>query len=130
MKDRTILLVDAHEDSLEVYATMLRHVGYNVLLARSADEALLLAVSGRPHVIVLELLQRTDSGWLTPQRLKENPRTREIPILAVTAHALDSDREQALNSGCDHFLTKPLHPTALASLLEAFLDPLEPVPPT
>ena len=121
MDGPAILLIDDHEDSLIVYSTMLRHLGYRVLLAQTPDEGIRLARESRPALIFTGLFRRTETGWYTPEQLRADERTRSIPLVALTARSDMEDRSHARASGCDHFLTKPVHPSQLAAAVEVVL---------
>lgn len=109
-EQRTVLLVDPHEDSRFINATMLRYHGYRVLEAKNGAEGILLARVERPDLIVTELFVPSARGWKVPELLKGDPRTARIPILALTAFAFLADEQRAWSAGCDGFLTKPCEP--------------------
>lgn len=109
----TVMVVDDFPDNLEMYAAYLRFEGLRVLEAANGLEAVDKAFSERPHVIVMDLSLPGLDGWEATRRLKADPRTRRIPIVALTGHALAGSSERAREAGCDAFLTKPCLPEAL-----------------
>lgn len=117
----TVLLVDPDQDSRAIYATLLRHCGYRVLVATDGVAGILLAREHRPDLIVTELFVSSARGWKVPEMLKRDPRTAEIPILALTAYAFTSDEERAYSAGCRGFLPKPCEPSRLLAEVQRFV---------
>lgn len=110
-----ILVVEDNEMNRDMLCRRLERKGYSVLVAADGIEGMDLAKSEGPDVIIMDLsLPRVD-GWEACRRLKADPATSEIPIIALTAHAMSTDREKALAAGCDDFDTKPVD---FARLLE------------
>jgi two-component system, cell cycle response regulator DivK len=108
-----ILLVDDYQDGREMYADALRFSGFLALEASSGIEALQLALERLPDLILMDLSLPGMDGWEVTSRLKKDGRTRHIPIIALTAHALQEERERAEKAGCDGFLAKPCLPDEL-----------------
>lgn len=107
---KTILIVEDNEDNLVVYRTILEHVGYNVIEARDGEEGIERATEAHPDLILMDISIPKIDGWEATRRLKEQSATSDIPIIALTAHALEEDREKALEVGCDGYLAKPIEP--------------------
>jgi two-component system cell cycle response regulator DivK len=118
----TVLLVDPDEDNRFIYATLLRHCGYRVLEAKNGVEGILLARERRPDVIVTELFVQSAHGWKVPELLKKDPRTAQIPILALTAYAFTTDEERAWAAGCDGFLAKPCELSRVVEELQRLVE--------
>ena len=110
---KTVLLVEDNEDNRIVYSTILQHFGYNVMEALNGEEGIAKARAEKPDLILMDISIPVIDGWEATQVLKRDPETREIPIIALTAHALASDREKAMEVGCDGYLAKPVSPAAL-----------------
>ncbi len=110
---KTVLLVEDNEDNRIVYATMLEHHGYRVVETESGEEVVGIALEEEPDVILMDISLPGIDGWTATQRLKEDPETREIPVIAVTAHALPEDRARAKAVQCAGYLTKPCEPRRL-----------------
>ena len=108
-----VMVVDDFPDNVEMYAAYLRFEGLRVIEASNGLEALDKAVAELPAVIVMDLSLPGLDGWEATRRLKADPRTRRIPIVALTGHALAGSSERAKEAGCDAFLTKPCLPEAL-----------------
>jgi two-component system, cell cycle response regulator DivK len=107
---KLVLLVEDNEDNRVIYATILRHYGYRVEEATTGLEALEAAPRVRPDVMILDIALPELNGWTVAARLKEDPGTRDLPILVVTAQAFPDDRERAVEAGCAGFLVKPVGP--------------------
>ena len=118
---KTVLLVEDNEDNRIVYSTILRHFGYEVSEALNGEEGIAKARSERPDLILMDISIPIIDGWEATQVLKHDPVTRDIPIIALTAHALASDREKAMEVGCDGYLAKPCEPRAVVAEVQRFL---------
>jgi CheY-like chemotaxis protein len=118
---KTILLVEDNEDNRIVYSTILKHFGYTVTEAWNGEEGISKARSGRPDLILMDISIPIIDGWEATQVLKHDPATKHIPIIALTAHALASDREKAFEVGCDGYLAKPCEPRAVVAEVQRFL---------
>lgn len=122
-KQITVLLVEDNEDNLAVYRTILDHVGYAVVEARDGEEGLARATGEKPDVILMDISIPKIDGWEVTRRLKAEEETKDIPIIALTAHALDEDREKAFNVGCDGYLAKPIEPRRVVEEVERLVGP-------
>ena len=120
---KTILLVEDNEDNLVVYRTILEHVGYNVIEARDGEEGVSRAREHLPNLILMDISIPKIDGWEATQRLKSDDTTRNIPIIALTAHALEEDRQKAVQAGCDGYLAKPVEPRRVVQEVERFVGP-------
>ncbi len=118
---KTVLLVEDNEDNRIVYSTILQHFGYVVMEALNGEEGIAKARAERPDLILMDISIPVIDGWEATQVLKRDPETRAIPIIALTAHALASDREKAMEVGCDSYLAKPCEPKAVVSEVEKFI---------
>ena len=124
-----ILLVDDDSDNRAIYRQYLEWKGFRVVEATDGLQALEQAAAVTPAAIVLDLrLPRLD-GWEALRRLKADPATRHIPVLALTAHAFAVDAEQAKAAGCDRFLTKPCLPEDLARAIGSLIKAWAVAPP-
>ena len=118
---KTVLLVEDNEDNLIVYRTILDHVGYRVIEARDGEEGVARARADKPDLILMDVSLPKMDGWEATRRIKADESTRQIPIIAVTAHALDDDREKAIQVGCDGYLAKPVAPRRVVEEVERFI---------
>jgi CheY-like chemotaxis protein len=114
--------VEDNEDNLLMYSTSLRHAGYNVIEATNGEEGIAKARSARPHLILMDISIPIIDGWEATQILKQDARTRHIPIVALTAHALASDRAKADQLGFDGYLSKPCEPRAVVREVKRLLE--------
>jgi two-component system cell cycle response regulator DivK len=118
---KTVLIVEDNEDNLVVYRTILEHVGYNVIEARDGEEGVQRATDDHPDLILMDISIPKIDGWEATRRLKGEDSTRDIPIIALTAHALEEDREKARRVGCDGYLAKPVEPRRVVEEVERFV---------
>ena len=103
-----ILLVEDNPYNRDMLSKRLRRVGYEVVVAESGPAGIEAAKCDRPDIILMDLGLPDMDGWEVTRRLKQNYATAEIPIIALTAHALQEDLERAIVAGCNHFETKPV----------------------
>ena len=120
---KTVLLVEDNEDNLVVYRTILEHVGYTVIEARDGEEGIARARAELPDIILMDISIPKLDGWEATVRLKEDGNTADIPIVALTAHALEEDRAKAMRAGCDGYLAKPVEPRRVVQEVEKFIGP-------
>lgn len=123
-----ILLVDDYGDNRAMYARYLVHAGYRVEEATNGIEALDKAGAVRPDLIVMDLSLPVMDGWEATRRLKADPRTNHIPVLALTGHALGNHEREANAAGCDGYVTKPCLPEELAARIQDMLVRSAPKP--
>jgi CheY-like chemotaxis protein len=122
--EQRILVVDDYEDNRQMYAELLAYAGYEVAEARDGAEAIAMAHSLLPDLIVMDLSLPIVDGWEATRRLKAEQRTRLIPVLALTGHApegLAGHSESARDAGCDAFLSKPCSPETLLEVIREIL---------
>lgn len=117
-----ILLVEDNEMNRDMLARRLQRTGFEVVVAVNGQEAIDLASSEAPALILMDLSLPVVDGWEATRRIKANPQTAAIPVIALTAHAIASDRDEALACGCDDFDTKPIDMKRLLEKMSAFLD--------
>jgi two-component system cell cycle response regulator DivK len=112
-----ILLVEDNEMNLDMLSRRLVRHGYVVVSAQDGAAGVASAVSERPHLILMDMSLPVLDGWEATRRLKSDPATRGIPVIALTAHAMTEDREKAMAAGCDDYDTKPIDlPRLLAKI--------------
>jgi CheY-like chemotaxis protein len=121
VKTSSILLVDDFEDGLAMYEEYLTYRGFHVLVARSGEEAIAQARLHRPDVILLDIRMPGMTGTQALHILRADPSFVNMPIIALTAHALDEERRLALSEGFDAVIAKPCLPDALAAAMERML---------
>ena len=116
-----ILAVDDHPTNLKLIATLLASMGYQVQTARDGIEALEAVQRSRPPLILMDLQLPGIDGFELTRRLKADPETRDIVIIAVTAYAMKGDEQKALAAGCDGYLSKPIDRKLLMEMLARYL---------
>ena len=117
-----LLLVEDNELNRDMLSRRLTRSGHEVLLAVDGEQALKVAGAQHPELILMDMSLPVMSGWEATRQLKSSPQTNAIPIIALTAHAMAKDREEALACGCDDYDTKPVE---LPRLLKKITDLLE-----
>jgi CheY-like chemotaxis protein len=123
LKGWTVLVVDDELDSQEVASRILRHYGAYVHTAFNGKFGLELACRVRPKFIISDLSMPVMDGWEMLKEIKLNPATRDIPVIALTAHAMVGDRERAIAAGFHNYLTKPLTvKTFMGNLMQLLVD--------
>ena len=116
-----VLVVDDFLDAREMYAEYFLFAGFRVVEAANGAEALQKALEVAPHVILMDLSMPGMDGWEATRRLKADPRTKDIPVIALTGHALTGFLESAKHAGCDAFVTKPCLPDTLVEEVRRLL---------
>jgi len=121
-----ILLVEDNEMNRDMLSRRLEERGYTLALAVDGGQGVALARSELPDLILMDMSLPVLDGWDATRQIKADPATKVIPVIALTAHAMESDRQKALEAGCDDFDTKPVE---LARLLTKIEDLLKKFPP-
>jgi CheY-like chemotaxis protein len=116
-----ILLVEDNELNLDMLKRRLERRGYTVLVATDGEQGLALAAAERPDLILMDISLPLIDGWEATRRLKAAEGTRGIPVLALTAHALASDRDKCFEAGCDDYDTKPVDFARLLAKIQGLL---------
>ncbi len=116
-----ILLVEDNEPNRDMLSRRLQRKEYDVVMALDGEQGVALAQSESPDLILMDMSLPVLDGWEATRLLKAAPETRGIPIIALTAHAMSSDREKAIQAGCDDYDTKPIELTRLLAKMEALL---------
>ncbi|HVY94040.1 MAG TPA: response regulator [Bryobacteraceae bacterium] len=117
-----ILLVEDNEMNRDMLARRLMRKGYAVSVALDGAQGLEMAAETAPDLILMDMSLPVLDGWEASRRLKADPALRQIPILALTAHAMSDDRTKALEAGCDEYDTKPVEFTRLLEKMENLLQ--------
>ena len=117
-----VLLVEDNEMNRDMLSRRLTRNGYDVVIAVNGQEGVDMAGREKPDLILMDMSLPVLDGWEATRRLKADPTTAAIPVIALTAHAMDSDREKALAAGCDDFDTKPIELPRLLEKMKAFVS--------
>jgi two-component system cell cycle response regulator DivK len=117
-----ILLVEDNEMNRDMLSRRLLKQGFEMVIAVDGEQAIDLARSEAPDLILMDISLPGLDGWEATRRLKAMPETRSIPIIALTAHAMAGDREKSLTAGCNDYDTKPIDFRRLLEKIQGFLD--------
>jgi two-component system, cell cycle response regulator DivK len=117
-----ILLVEDNEMNRDMLSRRLGRKGYDIVIAVDGQQAIDMASAESPDLILMDMSLPVVDGWETTRRVKADPQTQTIPIIALTAHALVEDKDKAIAAGCDDFDTKPVDIQRLVGKIEALLD--------
>ena len=118
-----ILYVEDNEDNVYMLTRRLERKGYEIIVAVDGAQALDMARAERPALVLMDLSLPVLDGWEATRRLKAAPETRDIPVIALSAHVMTGDREKALAAGCDDYDTKPVDLSRLLQKIERLLGP-------
>ena len=121
MKPAPILLVEDNEVNQRILQRRLGRNGYDVIVAGDGQLGVDLATAEKPDVILMDMSLPVLDGWEATRRIKAGATTSAIPIIALTAHAMVGDREQALDAGCDDYDVKPIDIDRLVGKIQALL---------
>jgi two-component system, cell cycle response regulator DivK len=116
-----ILLVEDNEMNRDMLSRRLQRKGFVVVIAEDGKSGVALAASEAPDLILLDMSLPLVDGWEAARQIKAGPTTKDIPIIALTAHAMAGDREKALDAGCDEYDTKPVEFPRLLTKIEGIL---------
>src|SRR5438105_598423 len=118
---KMVLLVEDNEDNRIVYSTILKHFGYEVTEALNGEEGIAKARSEKPDLILMDISIPVIDGWEATQVLKHDPSTKQIPIIALTAHASTENKVEGLDAGADDYITKPINFAELEARVNSLL---------
>ncbi len=116
-----ILVVEDQQDNRQIMNDLLSGAGYEVIEAVTGEEALRVADAERPDLILMDIQLPGLDGLEVTRRIKANPALRHIPVIAVTSYALSGDEAEALEAGCDAYLSKPISPRKLLAKIREYL---------
>jgi CheY-like chemotaxis protein len=122
MDNRTVLVVEDNDMNMQLVEYLLEEGGYHIVKAASGEEALTITLTGRPpDLILMDIHLPGMDGLSVVREMKSNGRTKTIPILALTAHAMRGDKDRFLEAGCDGYISKPIDVKTFLSSIEQFL---------
>jgi two-component system, cell cycle response regulator DivK len=122
MQMSKILLVEDNEMNRDMLSRRLMRKGYEVVMALDGQQAIQMAASEKPDLILMDMSLPVIDGWEATRQIKSEAATRRIPVIALTAHAMSGDREKALEAGCDDYDAKPIDLPRLLQKMMAVLD--------
>jgi len=117
-----ILLVEDNEMNRDMLSRRLARRSFSVIIAVDGQQGVELAQSEKPDLILMDMSLPILDGWSATRAIKDNPVTANIPVIALTAHAMSGDRQKALAAGCDDYDTKPVELPRLLEKMSALLD--------
>src|SRR6202047_4726162 len=123
MANNSVLVVDDAPVNLKLVRVLLSRQGFDVRTANSAEEALEIVRDFRPRLVLADIQLPDMNGLELTRRLKSDPATRDIIVLALTAFAMQGDEERAIDAGCDGYITKPIDTRTFPALIRRFLHP-------
>jgi two-component system, cell cycle response regulator DivK len=118
-----ILYIEDNDDNVYMLKMRLELLGdFEVLAAENGEKGCEMAAAEQPDIVLMDLEMPVVDGWEATRRLRDNPQTRDIPIIALSAHALAGEREKALAAGCNEFDTKPIEFDRLVATVRQLLE--------
>jgi CheY-like chemotaxis protein len=121
MSTGRILVVEDNIDNYELVRFVLERAGYDVFLAMNGRDGVAAARVQKPDLILMDLTMPEMDGWAAAEKLKADEITKSIPLYALSAHTLPSDRKRALEAGCDGYVSKPIHMAGFLDVVERAL---------
>lgn len=118
MSGKRILVIEDNMDSYQLVKFVLEKKGHETLLAMNGRDGVNAAIKQKPDLIIMDLAMPMMDGWIATEKLKAEPVTKNITIIALTAHALPADRMRAMDAGCSEYITKPIN-------LQRFMETME-----
>jgi two-component system, cell cycle response regulator DivK len=119
---KTILMIEDTEDNRQILRDLFESTDYDLLEAVDGEAGIAMASAHKPDLILMDIQLPVLDGYETTRRIKANPGTRNIPIIAVTSYALADDEAKVRAAGCDAYITKPFSPRLLLAKVREFLD--------
>jgi two-component system cell cycle response regulator DivK len=116
-----VLLVEDNLHNRRIFSSVLRHFGFEVIEATDGESAIELCRQAAPNLVLMDLSLPIKDGWAATRELKADETTQDIPIIALTAHAMSGDEQKALEAGCDGYLAKPISPKRVVEEVQKFL---------
>jgi len=118
---KRILVVEDTEDNRRILRDLLPRAGFELIEAMDGESGVSMATTHRPDLILMDIQLPIFDGYEATRRIKANPETRNIPIIAVTSYALSGDENKALAAGCDGYVAKPFSPRRILAMVQEFL---------
>ncbi len=122
MSKKRVLVVEDNMDTYELVRFILEKRGYETFLAMNGRDGVNAAIKQKPDLIIMDLSMPQMDGWTATKIIKEDPSTLSIPLIALTAHALPSDRKRAMDAGCNEYITKPMDIDELVEAVEEWIN--------
>ncbi|XDA97088.1 response regulator [Sulfitobacter sp. LCG007] len=116
-----ILIVEDNDMNLDMLSRRLMRKGFEIVTARDGEAGIAQAKAESPDLILMDMSLPVLDGWQATRAIKSDPQVQAIPVIALTAHAMESDRQKAIEAGCDAFHTKPVDLKVLLGLIDDLL---------
>ncbi|HWP47076.1 MAG TPA: response regulator [Candidatus Limnocylindrales bacterium] len=127
MSGKKVLIIEDNPINMELVTDILTVAGYGVLQAEDAEIGIALAKTEKPALILIDISLPGMDGLAATRILKQDPTTRNIPVVALTAHAMKGDREKILAAGCTGYISKPINTRTLPKMIADFIESVESV---
>lgn len=121
MKDKTILVIEDTPMNMELVSDLLEMSGYRVLRAETGESGIELARTQQPDLVLMDISLPGIDGLAATRILNQDPRTRDVPVVALTAHAMQGDEQKALDAGCTGFIAKPIDTRHFSKTIAGYL---------
>jgi two-component system cell cycle response regulator DivK len=118
---KRILVIEDTEDNRRILRDLLTNAGFELIEAADGERGVMMAAEHRPDLILMDIQLPIIDGYEATRRIKANPDTRHIPIIAVTSYALSGDEAKAIAAGCDGYIAKPFSPRKILDEIRGFL---------
>jgi two-component system cell cycle response regulator DivK len=118
-----ILIVEDNDTNLDMLSRRLTRLGFEIVSARDGAEGVEATRRERPDLVLMDMSLPVIDGWEATRRIKADPETRAIKVIALTAHAMSEDRDRAMDAGCDDYDTKPVELSRLLGKIQTCLGP-------
>jgi two-component system, cell cycle response regulator DivK len=116
-----ILIVEDNDMNLDMLSRRLQRKGFEIVTARDGQAGVKEALAQSPDLILMDMSLPVLDGWQATKAIKANPKTASIPVIALTAHAMETDRQNAMAAGCDEYHTKPIDLTSLLAQISKLI---------
>lgn len=117
-----ILVVEDNEVNRDMISRRLQRRGFEIIFAEDGEQSIIKAQTESPDLILMDMSLPVLDGWEATKRLKSDPQTQQIPVIGLSAHAMEGDREKAIEAGCDDYDTKPIELERLLSKMNTLLS--------
>ncbi len=119
---KVILVVEDEPKNMKLVCDLLLVSGYNVLEAYDGKQGVNMAIAGKPDLVLMDIVMPIMDGYTATKSIKNNQATKKIPIIVLTAHAMNQEKEKALESGADDYISKPIDIHALLNMINKYLN--------
>ena len=120
---KSILIVEDNLSHIELLEDLFQPLGYNTMGVTNGETALNIIRNNPPDLILMDIQLPGMDGYTITKKIKQDPQTKNIPVIAVTAYALKEDEKKALKAGCDEYMSKPIDTHAIVTMVEKFIGP-------